>query len=43
MIELKDIDVHFQSDEHVIKAVKGVSLKVDKGGHIRGGWLQRGR
>lgn len=31
MIELKNIDVHFQTDDHVVKAVKDVSLSIDKG------------
>lgn len=31
MIDLKNIDVHFQSDEHVIKAVKNVSLTIERG------------
>lgn len=31
MIELKNIDVHFPSDDYVVKAVKNVSLTIDKG------------
>lgn len=31
MIELKNIDVHFESKDHVVKAVKDVSLTIERG------------
>lgn len=31
MIELENIDVQFESDEHLIHAVRGVSLNIDEG------------
>lgn len=31
MIELRNIDVHFQTDDHLVKAVKDVSLTVERG------------